>query len=118
MADDAQGARAAERQLTFIASAAAESPTDHAMFLLALMDRETPPSRVTVVLAKEADADGLPLSLPPDASVTLLRQPTAEYPLKDGQTTFYICRDHSCLPATNDPGDAYRSTMPEKLQAR
>lgn len=118
LTDDAEDARATERQLTFMASAAAKNPTGHAMFLLALTDLETPPARVTVVLAKEADADGLPLSLPPDAVVTLLRQPTAEYPLKDGQTTFYICRDHSCLPATNDPGDAYRSLMPEKLQVR
>ena len=118
LTDDAEDARAAERQLTFMASAAAKNPTGHAMFLLALTDLETPPARVTVVLAKEADADGLPLSLPPDAVVTLLRQPTAEYPLKDGQTTFYICRDYSCLPATNDPGDAYRSLMPEKLQVR
>lgn len=115
---DAQDAHAAERQLAFLASATAESPTGHAMFLLALMDWETPQPRVTVVLAKEADADSLPLSLPPDAAVTLLRQPTAEYPLKVGQTTFYICQDHSCLPATNDPGDAYRSLMPEKLQVR
>ncbi len=118
LTDDTEDAHAAEHQLAFMASAAAESPTGYAMFLLALMDRETPPPRVTVVLAKEADACGLPLSLPPDAVVTLLRQPTAEYPLKDGQTTFYICRNHSCLPATNDPGDAYRSLMPEKLQVR
>ena len=118
LTDDAHVVHAAERQLAFMASTAAENPISHAMFLLALMDWETPPPRVTVVLAKEAGADALPLSLPPDTAVTLLRQPTAEYPLKDGQTTFYICRDHSCLPATNDPGDVYRSSIPEKLQAR
>lgn len=118
LTDDAEGASAAERQLSFMVSAAAENPTGHALFLLALMDREMPQPRVTVVLGKEADADGLPLSLSPDAAVTLLRQPTEEYPLKDGQPTFYICRDHSCLPATNDPGDAYQSLMPEKLQVR
>ena len=115
---NAQDALMAESQLSFMASAAAENPTGHAMFLLALMNQEAPPPTVTVVLAKEGDADGLPLSLPSEAAVTLLRQPTAEYPLKDGRTTFYICRDHFCLPATNDPGDAYRSSMPEKLQTR
>ena len=118
LSDEAQDAQAAERQLAFMASAAVKYPTGHAMFLLALMDREAPPPSVTVVLAQEADADAIPLSLPPDAAVTLLRQPTADYPLKDGQTTFYICRDHSCLPATNDPSDVYRNSMPEKLQAR
>ena len=115
---NAQDAHMAESQLSFMVSESAENPTGHAMFLLALMNQETPPPRVTVVLAKEADADGLPLSLPSEAAVTLLRQPTAEYPLKDGQTTFYICQDHFCLPATNDPRDAYRSSMPEKLQTR
>lgn len=118
LSDEAQDAQAAERQLAFMASAAVKYPTGHAMFLLALMDRKAPPPSVTVVLAQEADADAIPLSLPPDAAVTLLRQPTADYPLKDGQTTFYICRDHSCLPATNDPSDVYRNSMPEKLQAR
>lgn len=118
LSGETQDAQAAERQLAFMASAAVKYPTGHAMFLLALMDREAPPPRVTVVLAQETDADALPLSLPPDASVTQLRQPTADYLLKDGQTTFYICRDHSCLPATNDPGDVYRNSMPEKLQAR
>ena len=115
---DAQDAQTAERQLAFLASTAAENPTSHAMFLLALMDWKARPPRVTVVLAKVADGEGLPLSLPPDVAVTLLRQPTEEYPLKNGQTTFYICRNHCCLPATNDPEDVYRSSTPEKLQAR
>ena len=97
-------AREAKRQLDFLAAEAAAYPTGHARFLLALLDWETPPPKATVVLASQADADGLPLSLPLDAAVTRLDRPTAEYPLKDGRTTFYICRDHSCLPATNDPG--------------
>ena len=72
------------------------------MFLLALLDHEMPPPKVTVVLGKEETTDTLPLKLPPDAAVTLLRKPTQEYPLKNGRTTFYVCRDHSCLPPVND----------------
>ena len=51
-----------------------------------------------------------------NAMMALLSQPTAAYPLKDGKTTFYICRDHSCLPATNDPDR--RISRAERLVSR
>ena len=47
----------------------------------------------------------LPVKLIPDAAVTLLHKPTEEYPLKEGKTTFYVCKDHSCLPPVNDLGE-------------
>ena len=27
--------------------------------------------------------------------------------LKNGKTTYYVCRGHSCLPPTNDPGELF-----------
>ena len=93
---------AAERQLAFLASDAAQYPTGYAMFLLALLNHDAPPPKVTVVLAKQSDADSLPLTVPPDAVMLLLETPTAEYPLKGGKTTFYVCREHSCLPPINN----------------
>lgn len=45
--------------------------------------------------------DNLAVKLPPDTAVHLLRKQTEEYPLKDGKTTFYVCRDYSCLPPVN-----------------
>lgn len=93
----------ANRQLRFLAAEAAQSPIGHTMFLLALLQQQFPPTKVTVVLAPQEAADKLSLSFPADAAVTLLHSPTAEYPLKDGKTTFYICRNHQCLPPTNDP---------------
>ena len=95
----------AKRQLNFMSAGAAQYPAGHAMFLLALLDHETPPPRVTVVAAERKDIAKLPLTLPPDAAVILLRGPTDEYPLKNGRTTFYICRDHSCLPPVNEPDE-------------
>ena len=92
----------AERQLRFLGEKAAQYPVSHGMFLLALLDHEMPPPKVTVVLAEQDSIAELPLKLPPDAAVTLLHKPTQEYPLKDGKTTFYVCRDHSCLPPAND----------------
>ena len=93
---------AAERQLAFLASDVAQYPTGYALFLLALLNHDIPPMKVTAVLAEQADADNLPLSVPPDAVMLLLQNPTAEYPLKDEKTTFYVCRGHSCLPPVND----------------
>ena len=92
---------AAERQLAFLAPEAERYPTGYAMFLLALLEHEAPPPKVTAVPAEQADAARLPLAVPADA-VVLLREPSAEFPLKDGKTTFYVCRGHSCLPPVND----------------
>ena len=94
--------REAEDQLRFLASEAAQYPAAHAMFLSALLDHEVPPPKVTVVLADRADAVALPASFSPDTVVRLLREPTKEFPLKNGKTTYYVCRNHSCMPPVNE----------------
>ena len=91
----------AEKQLDFLAGDAAQYPTGYAMFLLALLDCREPPAKATVVLDGTEDMKRLPLLFPPDAAVRLVAEPSKEFPLKDGKTTFYICRDHSCLPPEN-----------------
>ncbi len=92
----------ANRQLDFLAKAASQYPTGHAMFLLALLNHDNPPPKVRVVPAEGKDISRISLQLPMDAAV-ILQEPTGDYPLKNGKTTFYICRGHSCLPPTNDP---------------
>ena len=94
--------RQAEDQLNFLGAKAAQYPIGHGMFLLALLDHEMPAPKVTVVLGQQENIDALPVKLPPDTAVTLLRKPTEEYPLKEGKTTFYVCRHYSCLPPVND----------------
>lgn len=91
----------AERQLDFLAADARQYPAGYAMFLLALLDRQDPPPKVTVVLAEEAKAERLPLELPAEAAV-VLREPRGDYPLKNGKITFYVCRGHSCRPPVNE----------------
>lgn len=92
---------AAERQIAFLSAEASMYPTGHAMFLLALSEHTVPPMKVTVVPADGFDRAGFLRTLPPDAAV-IFRLPCEEYPLKDGKTTFYICKNHTCLPPTND----------------
>ena len=91
----------AERQLNFLAADAKQYPAGYAMFLLALLDGRDPPPKVTVVLPEKLEAERLPLELPAEAAV-VLREPGADYPLKNGKTTFYVCRGRSCLPPVNE----------------
>ncbi len=92
---------AAKRQLDFMTADAGQYPPGHAMLLLALLDYSEPPPKVTVVLAEPSEREPLPLLLPSDA-IVILREPDREYPLKNGKTTFYVCRDHRCLPPVNE----------------
>ena len=92
----------AERQLDFLAQSAAQYPTNHAMFLRALLEHEKPSMKITVATDETTDKRTLPLSFPPDAVVILLDASTKEYPLKNGKTTYYVCLEHSCLPPTNN----------------
>ena len=98
----------AEKQLNFLGTKASRYPVGHGMFLLALLEHEMPAEKITVVLGEQESAEMLPVKLPPDAIVTLLHKPTGEYSLKDGKTTFYVCKDHSCLPPVNDLGELMR----------
>ena len=43
----------------------------------------------------------LPFVLPSDAIVKVLEHPSEEYKLLNEETTFYVCRNHSCLPPMN-----------------
>lgn len=92
--------RLAERQLDFLATEAERYPAGFAMFLLALLDNTDPPPKATIVLADRRKRQELPLALPAEAVVTL-REPGQEYPLKEGRTTFYVCRGRQCLPPSN-----------------
>lgn len=93
----------AERQLDFLAAEAAEAPAGYAMFLTALLEYQEPPAVVTIVPDEKTDCSRLPLALPADAAAVLLQRPSAEYPLHNGKTTYYVCKNHSCLPPVNDP---------------
>ncbi len=99
----------AEAQLNFLEAKAGQYPIGHGMFLLALLDYEMPPMKITVVSEEQEDIAELSAKLPADAAVTLLHKPTEDYPLKDGKTTFYVCKDHSCLPPVNDLSEMMQS---------
>ena len=70
------------------------------MFLMALSDFLEPPPLITVVPNGE-DLSGLPFVLPSDAIVKILEHPLEGYRLLNNETTFYVCRNQSCLPPMN-----------------
>lgn len=97
----------AERQLEFMKKEAGGYPAGYAMFLTALSDFLDPPEKVTVVL-KETNADAeekrqeLAKKLPLGTLVRVLNSPAEGYPLKNGETTYYVCCGQRCLPPMNE----------------
>ena len=102
LSEDEKYKSAAQRQLDFMMADAAQYPTGHAMLLIALLEYGKPQTKITVVLDEGTDKSTLALSLPHDAIITLLTHPTEEYRLKNGKTTYYVCRGHSCFAPSND----------------
>lgn len=103
LTDDEKYKVAAEQQADFIAADASHSPVGYSMFLIALLEYSDPPIKITVVPDAKTDIHSLPFSFPANAVVKLLSQPTPEYPMKNAQTTYYVCKGHSCKPPVNDP---------------
>jgi len=92
----------AQKQIEFLKQSASRYPTSHAMFLMALLEQNSTSVKITVVSAEQTDKSALALDLPQNANIIFLTEPTKAYSLKNGKTTFYVCRGHSCLPPTND----------------
>ncbi|NLF80777.1 MAG: thioredoxin domain-containing protein [Clostridia bacterium] len=108
LSHDGQGQwqEAVRRQMLFMSAAAADSPSFHSFFLLALADYLDPPPLVVCVLAPDDSREDLLRRIPRRAAVILRESPSEQYPLKDNRSTYYVCRGHSCRPASNDLEEA------------
>lgn len=91
----------AEKQLKFLSSRSNDYPAGHCMFLLAKMLHENPPEHITVALKVRSDLKKVKENIPFLATI-LVTQERKEYPLLNEKTTYYICKNHACLPPTND----------------
>lgn len=91
----------AEKQLEFLSSQANDYPAGHCMFLLAKMLHENPPRHITVALKDRSDLKKVKENIPFLANISVTQE-SKEYPLLNEKTTYYICKDHICLPPTND----------------
>ena len=85
-----------EQQLGFMAAEAQTSPMAHCFYLLAADMYLNPPMRIICALQ-----DGH-VEFPAEAIVKMLSGGSLEYPVLNGRTTYYVCKNKSCLPPTND----------------
>lgn len=90
----------ARRQLKFLSGSASQVPMAHSFYLLALSCWLSP-KHVTIVLAKGEDKTEILKKIPLDAIVTILPQPTEKYKLLNNKTTYYLCKNNTCLPPSN-----------------
>ena len=90
----------AGKLLAFLASRAGDYPSGHCMFLTAKMMFDHPPEHITVAVKRGDKPEELKKRLPLTANIRIVSE-CAEFPLLNGKTTYYVCRDNFCLPPTN-----------------
>ena len=92
-----------EKQIAFMSAKANEYPSGNSMFLIALMMHENSIPHITIALKEYSDLNQIRERLPYLANISVVTDST-KYPLLNNQTTFYVCKNHNCLPPTNEIG--------------
>ncbi len=92
----------AERQLMFMSAEAEHYPAGHAMLLIALSDYLDAPDKVTIVTKDRTDLMDVSCEIPLNTVISVLKNPSEEYPLKNDKTTFYVCKGCACQPPVNE----------------
>lgn len=90
----------AEKQLSFLSAQAEHYPAGYGMFLFCQLLYFHPFPKITVVLSEKDTVEIIFPKLPLGADVEFLSQDAGEYTRMDGKTTYYVCREHMCLPPT------------------
>ncbi len=99
---DEEYRKLSERQLGFMSGEADHYPAGYAMFLVALSDFLEPPDKITIVVKEKQDLKNLSYQIPLHTVIQVYENPAKGYSLKNDRTTFYICKDHVCLPPENE----------------
>ncbi len=90
----------AEKQIAFMSAQAQGYPAGYSMFLTAKLLCEAPPQHITIIIKNSSDLKEIRESLPFLANISIKCE-SKEFPLLNNQTTYYICKNHNCLPPTN-----------------
>lgn len=90
-----------ETQFKFMSVHVQDYPAGHSMFLLAKLIYDNPPEHITVVLKDTAIVQNMKKNTPFFANISIVPE-SKEHPLINGMTTYYVCKNHSCLPPTNE----------------
>ena len=70
------------------------------MFLVAKMLYENPPEHITVALKNSFDLEKVKENITFLANISVMKE-NEKYPLLNDETTYYVCKDHVCLPPIN-----------------
>lgn len=90
----------AEKQIAFMSAQAQGYPAGYSMFLTAKLLCEAPPQHITIIIKNSSDLKEIRENLPFLANISIKCE-SKEFPLLNNQTTYYICKNHNCLPPTN-----------------
>lgn len=91
-----------EKQMEFMSSQVHGYPSGYSMFLTGVLMYEKPPTHITVVPKDSSELPRIKENLPFFANISVVSE-SREYPLINNKTTYYICKNRSCLPPTNTP---------------
>jgi len=89
-----------ENQIAFMSVNASDYPAGNGMFLITMLMNKNPMPHITIVLKERSDLAQIREHLPFMANIYVVTE-SVKYPLLNNQTTFYVCRNHNCLPPTN-----------------
>ncbi len=90
-----------ERQLKFMSDEAKEYPAGHSLFLISLLLYKKANKKITIVLSQKDKLEEILCQIPLYYDTMILNEETSEYKLLNGKTTYYICKNHVCLPPSN-----------------
>ena len=90
-----------EKQIKFMNSKTDEYPAGNSMFLIVMLLNEDYIPHITIALKDNQDLNQMKQRLPFIANVSVVTD-DARYPLINNKTTFYVCKNHNCLPPTNE----------------
>lgn len=91
----------AEKQIAFLSEQAADSPFAHSLFLLSKLLYENPPEHITIVMDEINDLSEIRTNLPFLVNITVVSE-SEKYSLLNNKTTYYVCKNHLCLPPSNE----------------
>ena len=91
----------AEKQIHFMSVHAQDYLMGYSMFLFAKLVYDNPPESIKVVLKNTSDLEKIKERLLLFANVIVVPQ-SREYALINDSTTFYVCRNHTCLAPSNE----------------
>ncbi len=89
-----------KKQIDFLKAKTREFPSGNSMFLISLMMYKNPLPHITIVLKDPSELKQIKENIPFLANVSVTTE-SIRHPLLNNQTTFYVCKNHNCLPPTN-----------------